>query len=179
MISKENFCIGKIVMYKWSGCILILVACSGIGFSASSELQGHLYELEELKKIFCLLKSELHYTRAPFSEVFEKIGNKAISPYREWLMMLSQRINSKTGSTFYEIWCVSIANDLKKSRLKVDELDELKSAGKSLEYLDSLDGYLEQLEYKIKNTREAYQSKRKLCQSMGVMGGIFLLILFL
>lgn len=179
MINTESYCIGKKAMYKWIGCVLILVACSGMGFSASSELQSHLNELAEIKKIFCLLKSELQYTKAPFSEVFEKISKKAISPYREWLMMLSQRINSKTGSTFYEIWCVSIANDLKKSRLKVDELDELKSIGKSLEYMGSLDGYLEQLEYKIKNTREAYKSKRKLCQSMGVMGGIFLLILFL
>ena len=61
-------------MLKIVGCIVILASCTGLGFSKSSEMQSHLDELEELKKIFYLLKSELQYTKAPFAEVFEKIG---------------------------------------------------------------------------------------------------------
>lgn len=166
-------------MYKWIGSILIIVACSGIGISKSQEMQRHLNELDELKKIFYLLRSELQYTRAPFAEVFEKIGKKTKDPFETWLMKLCQRLREKGTGSFWEIWCISITEDLCECCLKEDELEELENVGKNLEYMESLDLYIEQMEYRIKNIREVYRSKRKLCQSMGIMGGIFLVILLL
>lgn len=166
-------------MLKIIGSVFILAACTGIGFSKSSDMQCHLNELEELKKLFYLLKSELQYTRAPFAEVFEKIGQKIREPYRTWLLDLRRRLNEKNGSMFWEMWCDSIEESLKTCRLKEDELKELMNVGKNLEYIESLDMYIEQMDYRIKNTREAYRSKRKLSQSLGIMGGIFLVILLL
>lgn len=166
-------------MLKFIGSIFIITATTCIGFTKSNEMRCHLYELEELKKLFCLLRSELQYTHAPFAEVFSKITEKTSTPYREWLSNLSQRLKNKTRGSFWEIWCLSIAEDLYETNLKEDELEELKNVGKNMEYIESLDLFIEQLEYRIKNTREAYRSKRKLCQSMGIMGGIFLVILLL
>ena len=166
-------------MLKIIGCIFIVTATTGIGFTKSKDMQNHLNTLEELKKLFCLLRSELQYTHAPFTEVFGKISTKTSTPYREWLFQLSQRLKNKTRASFWEIWCLSITEDLNQTYLKEDELQELKNIGKNMEYTESLSLFIEQLEYRIKNTREAYRSKRKLCQSMGIMGGIFLVILLL
>lgn len=166
-------------MLKFIGTIVIITATTGIGFSKSKELQEHLNALEELKKLFCLLRSELQYTHAPFAEVFSKISTKTSTSYREWLSNLSQRLKNKTRGSFWEIWCLSIAEDMSESNLKEEELQEIKNVGKNMEYIESLDLFIEQLEYRIKNTRESYRSKRKLCQSMGIMGGIFLVILLL
>ena len=166
-------------MLKWVGCILIICACSGIGFAKSNELQRHLNEIEEIKRLFYLLRSELQYTRAPFAEVFAKISTKADGIYREWMKDISKRLTDKEQSSFWGIWCQSIEEDLQKSNLKEDELKELKNVGKNLEYMESIDLYIEQMEYRIENIREAYRSKRKLCKSMGIMGGVFLVILLL
>lgn len=166
-------------MLKVIGSIFIITACSGIGFSKSHEMKHHLDDLEELKKIFYLLKSELQYTRAPFAEVFEKIAMKTKEPYEKWLLNLREQLSKKSGNSFWEIWCTSITEDLQKSRLKEEDLEELKQVGKNLEYIESIDLYIEQMEYKMKNVRETYKSKRKLCQSLGIMGGIFLVILLL
>ena len=114
-------------MLKIIGSIFIITATTGIGFSKSKELQNHLNTLEELKKLFCLLRSELQYTHAPFVEVFSKISTKTSTPYKEWLSSLSQRLMNKTRGTFWEIWCLSITEDLQKSYLKEDELEELKN----------------------------------------------------
>ena len=164
---------------KLIGSILILASCTGFGFSKSRGMQCHLNELEEVKKIFYLLKSELQYTRAPFSEVFDKIGQKAREPFRSWLLDFCTRLNEKRSGVFGDMWCNSIEDNLKDSRLREDELQELKNVGKNLEYIESLDVFIEQMEYRIKNTRESYRTKRKLCQSLGIMGGIFLVILLL
>ena len=166
-------------MLKLIGSILIITATTGIGFTKSKDMQNCLNTLEELKKLFCLLRNELQYTHAPFAELFSKISEKTSTPYREWLTNLSQRLMNKTRSSFWEIWCLSITEDMKEANLKEEELEELKNVGKNMEYIESLELYIEQLEYRIKNTREAYRSKRKLCQSMGIMGGIFLVILLL
>jgi stage III sporulation protein AB len=166
-------------MLKFIGSILIITATTCIGFSKSNEMQRHLHELEELKKLFCLLRSELQYTHSPFAEVFYKISTKTSSSYKEWLSNLGQKLMNKTRGSFWEIWCLSITEDLYETNLKEDELEELKNVGKNMEYIESLDLFIEQLEYRIKNTREVYRSKRKLCQSMGIMGGIFLVILLL
>ena len=167
------------MLTKLIGSVLIFVASCGIGYTKSQEMKLHLEELEELKKMFCLLKSELQYTRAPFSEVFEKIGQKTREPYQTWMLSLCKRLNKNSGAMFWEIWCVSIADDLQGSKLTEEEKEELKQVGKNLEYIESLELYIEQMEYKIKNVREGYRSKRKLCQSLGIMGGIFLVILLL
>ena len=166
-------------MYKWIGYVLIIAACSGIGISKGQEMERHLEALEELKKLFYLLRSELKYTRAPFAELFQKISPKVAEPYSNWLRRLSQRLRGRGTGTFEEVWHTSIEEDLTEQSLKAEELEELKSIGKSLEYPESLDLYIAQLEYKIKHTREVYQSKKKLYRSMGIMCGIFLVVLLL
>ena len=166
-------------MLKWIGSILILIAGGGIGFSKSYDMEKHLEELEELKKLFYLLRSELQYSRIPFAEVFEKMVPKTVEPYQAWLQYLYQSLNEKRTGSFWKIWSQSIEEKLKHSRLKKQEMEELQNVGKNLEYMESFDLYIEQLEHRIKNTREEYRSKRKLCQSMGIMGGIFLVIILL
>ena len=164
---------------KLIGSMFIFAACCGLGYAKSYDMQLHLRELEELKRMFYLLRSELQYTRAPFADVFEKIGKKVTEPYQTWLQNLCDYLSCKKGGGFWEIWNRSIEENLRNSRLKEEEINELKQVGKNLEYIESLDLYLEQMEYQIKNTKEIYQSKRKLCQSLGIAGGIFLVILLL
>ena len=166
-------------MLKVLGSLMIFVACAGFGLSKSQELQRHLEQLGEMKRIFYLLRSEVQYTRAPFAEVFEKIGRKANPPFDSWLFVLASRLQKKGTGSFCEIWKETIQEKLQECRLCEEEFEELKQIGKSLEYMESIDLYIEQLEYKIEHTREEYKTKKKLCQSMGIMGGIFLVILLL
>ena len=166
-------------LFKTLGCIFILVSSVGIGFSMSKELEKHLDELEKIKHIFSLMRSEMQYSRVPFAEVFEKIGIKMNGIYGNWLCKLSTKLEEKEGGTFEEQWSQSIDEMLKQSALKKDEKNELKSMGKNLEYIESLDIYIEQLEYSIKQTRESNQSKKKICKSMSITGGMFLVILLI
>jgi len=166
-------------MLKILGTVLILLASAGIGFSKSLDMYEHLRQLQELHKLFQYIRSELQYTRAPFAEVFEKIGRKANPPFDSWLFVLASRLQKKGTGSFCEIWKETIQEKLQECRLCEEEFEELKQIGKSLEYMESIDLYIEQLEYKIEHTREEYKTKKKLCQSMGIMGGIFLVILLL
>ena len=166
-------------MQKIIGCLLILAGTTGFGFAKGQELQLHLKELEMIKQIFYFIRSELQYMRAPFEEIFRKVGKKTSGIYGMWLENIAVKLSKKSEQSFEEIWKTSIEECLGNSWLKEDDIKELREVGKNLSYIETVNLYIEQLEYKIKNTREEYQTKRKLCQSLGIMGGVFLVILLL
>ena len=167
------------ILYKCIGGMFVLVASSGLGIHYGEELKSYLNQLEELKKMFCLMKRELEYVKIPFAELFEKLELKVSSPFREWVGLLREKLESREQGIFIEIWYNTIEETLKTSKLKTEDLEELKGVGKNLEYIDNLNLYIEQLEYKICQLRQVYHTKRKLSRTLGVMGGIFLVILLL
>lgn len=167
------------IVFKYIGCLIILVASSGIGIHYGEELKKYLNQLEELKKLFCLMKSELEYVKLPLVELFEKMESKVQEPFRAWVSMLRRKLESREYGIFDSIWTDTIEEVLKGSKLRTEDLDELKNVGKNLEYVENLNLYIEQLEYKIVDVRKVYQTKRKLSRTLGIMGGIFLVILLL
>ena len=166
-------------MQKVIGSVMIIVACTAMGFEKSRELQRHLKELEELKRIFTLIQSELQYTKAAFAEVFFKISRKTDGKYKKWLRELAGDLEKREKGPFQEVWEYEIAEHFKDSQLAKEELEDLRQVGKNLGYLETLDLYLEQLDLSIQKTREEIKSKKKLYQSMGIMAGIFLVIVLL
>ena len=172
-------------MQKIIGAILIILASGGIGVTKGLELQKYLRELELLKQLFWMLKREIQYTKAPFSEAFSHIGRRMEGAQGEWLLYLAEQIEEKAGATFFELWTESIDRCLIKSQLKNKDKEELKAIGMQMGYLDeqmqlgTIDLYLEQLSFVIQKTREELVMKKRLCNCLGVMGGIFLVIILI
>ena len=166
-------------MQKVIGSIMVIAVCTALGFEKSRELQLHLNSLEELKKLFTLLKSEVQYTKAPFSEVFLKLSKKMDGIYKDWLLYVSGQLEKREKVTLYETWKTSVYEYLKNSKLTKKELDELCELGRTLGYIEAIELYLNQLDFSIQNTREELKTKKKLYQSMGIMCGIFLVIVLL
>lgn len=167
------------MMHKIIGSILVILACTGIGFARGHDLQIHLKELEELKRIFLWIRSEIQYNKIPFSEVFWKIENKTSGNFKLWLQTLADSLEKRDKHTFQELWESSITKCLKETLLSKEERKELKDIGTGLAYIETIEVYLEQLEIRIQRAREDTTSKQKIYQSMGVMSGIFLIILLL
>lgn len=166
-------------MQKVIGSIIVIAVCTVLGFEKSRELQFHLKELEELKRLFTILHSELVYTKATLSEVFFKISKKTEEPYKCWLIDLAKKLEMCGTGTFSEVWKDSIKTHFEETRLKKNEVEELEQVGLGIQYADTLNLYLTQLDFSIETTREELKSKKKLYQSMGIMCGIFLVIVLL
>lgn len=166
-------------MLKIVGSMIVIAVCTALGFEKSNELSMHLNALEELKKLFVLLRSEVQYTRAPFAELFLKISRKMDGVYQKWLLRLSKDLEKHEKRTLQEVWKVSVYEYLEESRLTKEELEELCRVGNSLGYLETIELYINQLDFSIEKAREELKSKKKLYQSMGIMCGIFLVIVLL
>lgn len=169
MITEEHFCLRRMDMFKIIGGLLIILACSAFGVEKGRELSMHRKELEELERIFTLIKTKLEYIKMPIEELFANMQN-------EWLLEISKELKGVSRKNFHEIWISSIDVHFKETFLSKSELEELKQIGKHISRPEAISLYLIQVEEAIKTTREEEKEKKKLYQSMGILSGIFLVL---
>lgn len=173
------------MLVKIAGSSLIVCSCSAIGFLVSNNLKERIGELELIKKIFLMMRGEIKYNHATLSEAFGTIGKRLKSPYSFVLLQMSEQLDSLEGQPLSQIWEQNLKEMLKASCLCKEDKEKLLQLGSQLGYLDmemqlnTIDWYLEQIQEETKSARENLKRNGKLYQTMGVMAGIFLVILML
>ena len=172
-------------MLRFLGGILIITATTGAGILYGMELQEYLEKLLYIRHIIYMIKGELEYSSAPLSEVFGRISARVREPYRQWLGAMEKQVENREEDAFLKIWMRSVDKYLKELHLKSEHSIQLKELGT---YLGQTDGasesrnlqlYLGRLELEIEKVREGMASKKRIGNCLGVMGGIFLVVLLI
>ena len=172
-------------MWKMIGSILVLTATSGAGFLYGMEQQDYLEKLLYIRHIIYMLKGELEYTKAPLGEVFGRAAVRVREPYKGWLHGLERQGGRRKEDEFFKIWMRSIDRDLHTLHLKSEHVIQLKELGSCLGRMDStseslhLKLYVERLELEIEKVRESLSAKKRIGNCLGVMGGIFLIVILI
>lgn len=172
-------------MLKLAGSILIIGTGILAGMSAADRVRQQYEEMRELQTLLYALRSEILYARACLGEAFLKIGRDAGEPYRGWMMEMSRKMKRRQDRMLSVIWKTGVRDALKNSRIQKRDLLRLEELGTQLGDADleaqirSLDRYLEELKHSMEEIREGMKIKIRLCQCLGVMGGIFVTILLI
>ena len=172
-------------MLKLVGACLIMASAAGIGVSFSTDLKRRCQELRILKQLAYMLRGEIKFTKTPLPEAFSHISVRLPEPFGNFLSNVAEVLGTADGRTFGELWREKIKESLAGSHLSRMDKEQLGTLGEVLGYLDlemqlaSIDLYLEQLELSIQEAESSMCSKQKLYQSLGVAGGIFLVILLI
>lgn len=170
---------------KWTGMFFLFTACTGIGWNYSREIKKRLDDLKNLYQLVTLLKGEISYGNTTLPEAFLKIHQKLPQPFEGFMLNLAEKLEKEKGKEFFGLFQESIKQKLDNSSLKKEELEGFYSLGEQLGFLDrqnqihQLEIYEKELEHAIERYREEMPEKRKLCEKMGILCGIFLIILFL
>lgn len=171
------------MILKILGGMCILAASSGMGFSLARQWTKHLETLENLRKMIFLLKSQILYTNAPLAEALEIIGEKSPGILGDFFIRVAVRIKKQDGELFYTMWKEEVEKIESESFLTDQDRRELADFGEHLGFLDLAQQertillYLEHLDIAITYLRENQREKRRLYTSLGVMGGLFLMII--
>ena len=172
-------------MLRFIGGILIITATTGAGILYGMELQEYLEKLLYIRHIIYMIKGELEYSQAPLSEAFGRISVRVREPYRRWLSAMEKQVENREEDAFLKIWMRSVDKYLKELHLKSEQSIQLKELGT---YLGQTDGasesrnlqlYLGRLELEIEKVREGMAAKKRIGNCLGVMGGIFLVVLLI
>lgn len=172
MTTGGRFYLRRMYMFKVMGGMLIIFACAALGVEKGRELSIHRRELEELQRVFTLIQTKIEYIKLPFMELFAGMDS-------DWLLNISEELKEFQKRSFHEVWTASIDTHFKQSLLTKSELEELKQIGKHISRPEAIRLYLIQLENAIQTTREEEKEKKKLYQSMGILTGIFLVLVLI
>lgn len=172
-------------MQKFIGCVLILSATTGGGILYGAELKQYLEKLFYLRHVIYLLKGELEYSHASLGEIFSRLSTKVKPPYCLWFRRMEKQIWERKEEDFFQIWTLSIETDLKKLQLKKTHIAQLNDIGNFLGQLDqiaavkALELYLNRLGMEIEKEREHLEVRKRISSWLGVMGGLFLVVILM
>ncbi len=172
-------------MIRIVGAVLVVMASAGIGFSYSFCLGRRLEQLRQLERMTLLLKGEISYGYASLPEALTSIGKKMPEPFTHFLCQTASRLKVYPDKSFQQVFQEEVEEDLKTSALTAKDKKALMQMGAFLGYLDkdmqlgTLDLYLQELAGEIKAAQESIPGKQKVCRSLGVMGGLFLVLLLI
>ena len=172
-------------MQRLAGSILIIAATAGAGWMYGAEQKNYLQMMRYIRYVAGLIKGEMEYTGAPLAEVFRETGRRVKKPFSTWLIRMASEIDEREESAFARIWNRGIDRDLKVLDLKSEHSILLKELGTFLGQIDretagrSLQLYLNRFDLEIEKLREGLAAKRRIGNCLGVLGGIFLVVVLL
>ena len=172
-------------MIKLVGAVLVLVSAYAIGSLLALQVKEQEKWLKDMKTTLFLLLGELEYRQIPLPEALELIGNRHGGRLAAFFQVLSGEMKRKEGFTLQELWRRVAEPAFRDCPLSKEQKEEFAELGLYFTESDretrreALDFYLNRLEEDIIQLREKGGDKAYLCRTLGMLGGIFLLILVL
>lgn len=170
---------------KGIGVLLVMAASFGLGAETAQQLKERRRLLETLKRMISQLKGEILYSNLPLPMAFLRVGQRNGGPASQLFLAVSRRIEETKGESFGEVWQAETEIFFQNGLLKEREQEELRAFGACLGYLDrdmqerTMNFYLEELEQGIETLKKEEPEKCRLFHGLGLLGGLFLTVIFL
>ena len=172
-------------MVKYIGLGLVICGCTAMGMSAGNEMERRIRDIRELLKLLELLEGEIGYANAVLAEGFCHAAKRMKKPYAAFLENMAGHMDELRGDTLGSIFERHVREDLRHTSLLPQDKEGLVCFGEQLGNLDvkmqlaAIALYKEQLTQSCAQAQEAWRSDSKLYRCLGLMGGLFLAVLFL
>jgi len=173
------------IFMKIIGCIMVVGSTSGMGFFFSNEMRCRIGNLKELRKLIGLLRGDIRYANTPLPEAIASITRRHKGSFDIFLNSVSTKLQELSGQTFAEVWKEAVNKELLDTSLSKKDKLHLIQFGENLGYLDKdmqmnvIDLFLSQLEEEIKEMTKAMKEKSYLYNSLGIMAGVFIVIVMI
>jgi stage III sporulation protein AB len=170
---------------KIIGCILVIGSSTGMGFFFSNEMRCRIEDLKELRKLIGLLRGDIRYASTPLPEAIGAITRRHNGNYHAFFEHVSTCLQELSGHTFSEIWKEAVHKELSDTSLSGKDKLHLIQFGENMGYLDkdmqmnTIDLFITQLEDEIKDLSKTVKEKSYLYNTLGIMAGIFIIIIMI
>lgn len=170
-------------MLKLLGAILLTGGATGYSLCVCRDLKKRLAILKEIKYMYQLIQSEICYTALPMLLIFENISEKIKQPLGRMLKDMVKSAGTDQGKTLTEIWSQEAGDIISKMPLTKEQKASVVGFTESLGMIDkegqarALQRKIEELENWIVHQEKEGSQQQKLIMSIGIAGGLFLVIM--
>lgn len=165
------------------GCILVIIGCTSIGFARAECMRRRLDEMQKIKRYALFIKGEIRCDGRALPDIMIHMTKKADGIWRNFFKSVGEKITDNAYGILGDIWKDETRHSLKGSYLKETEKKEWMFLGENLGYLDIetqlqlLDIFDEHMKESIKQEKEKTRNQSKLSRVLGILCGIFIVIL--
>lgn len=173
------------IALKIVGCIFIISSCAGMGFLFASELKHRLEDLKSARSMAILLRGDIRYAQTALPEALENAAKRHEGRLAPFLKRVSSELKQYSGTSLKDIWKQAVKEELSHTSLSKKDKECLLQLGDQLGYLDkdmqmnTIDWYITQVDEIMKDITAESKQKMRLYQSLGVLFGLFVIILIL
>lgn len=181
----SGFLMHREIVCKFLGICLILAAAGGWGWGYCRQLRQRLEQLRQLQQLLLLLRGEIQYQCSTLPEAFERCGRQVDSVCGRWLEETGRRLNAMEGVGFQELWEQQLRRLQTMTVLTAGTMEALRRLGNQLSYPDketqlgAMDLYSQRLKEEEEELTKELPVKMKLGTTLGVLAGMFLVILLI
>ena len=170
-------------MLKLIGCLMIIYASFMTGHAIGQYHMRMVRELEEILMFIRRLKGQIAYAAAELPELLEECEKQMNGAVGEWLHRLTCRLEERSEIPFAELWSDSMADLESLSALKKDVIADVDRLGRILGNMD-VEAQISQIELVENILNDRYERERerssrtnRLANYLGVLGGVFIVIM--
>ncbi len=169
-------------MVRLIGVFLLLFSCIGAGVCMGRREQQRIHQLGELIRSMEYLKGEISFARTTLPEAMEQLSKHILPPFHNLFAGLALELKQHPGTGFGEILYTMLENEKQNWELLPKDVDNFYQACCNLGYLDKemqihmLERYMKELEKTVEKLSKEIPQKIKLYRNLGVLGGVFLVV---
>jgi stage III sporulation protein AB len=170
---------------KILGMILVFISSSGIGLLYSYICKKRVTDLKEWKKGLVILKNEINFSLTPLSEAFEEVSKRTKGEMSDFYLRLSQQINHNSLKAIDKLQDKDMLKMLEDTCLNNQDIKGIGSFVKNLgkndkaSQLGSISLEIENLDLEIETARISEEKNSKLFKTIGVLAGVFIIVIFI
>lgn len=169
---------------KWIGALILICTTTWIGFDMSNRLGDRTKQIRQFILSLQMIEAEVVYSQLTLQDIFHTVSNKTAYPINEFYRQMTHKL-SDVVTDFLDVWDEALNRLMKVSALKKNEQEIIKQFGRSLGQHSSLQQQkhitlaIHHLERELDEALEQRDKYEKMMRSLGVLIGIFIvLILF-
>lgn len=166
----------------WIGALLFISTTTWIGFDISNRLRERPKLIRQLKNALQILEAEILYSQLPLRDAFESIAKQLPDPTKSFFHKLAINLDgSKTD--LYSVWSEHVEEFNESSSIGKNEKEILKQFGRTLGQHDfsqqqkHIQLAVHHLDRELEEARDNEFKYSKMAKSLGVLCGLFIVLL--
>lgn len=169
---------------KWIGALLLIGTTTWLGFEWSNRLTNRPKHIRQLKNALQILEAEIVYSQLPLRDAFKNIAKQLPSPTNLFFRNMGKSLEDQ-NIDFSSSWEKNVDAFMRQSSLQANEKEILLQFGRTIGQHDfyqqqkHIQLTLSHLERELEDAREEQQKYSKMAKSLGILAGLFIVLLLI
>jgi len=169
---------------KWVGALIIIGITTWIGYDFSHNLSKRPKHIRQLKNALQILEAEILYSQSPLLDAFETISKQVPNPIQSFFQLLVHKMNVQ-GFNLTQLWDECVNELINQSSLGMNEAEILKQFGRTLGQHDFIQQQkaiqltVQHLDRELEDARDEQYKYSRMSKSLGLLSGIFIVLLLI